>query len=93
MLPVKAAPWVRAQGLPGRLFNEYRYGGYLAWESSKPDAHPLFVDALNAYGPGVLREYLQIRRAGPRARALLDGWEINTCVLPDPSITPLRRGG
>ncbi len=30
--PVRAVAWMKANAPPGRIFNEYAWGGYLAWE-------------------------------------------------------------
>ena len=93
VLPVRAEQWLREKRLPGRLFNEYRYGGYLVWANPEHRGRPLFIDGLNAYGADTFSQYLQIRRASPRAQQLLDRWQVNTCLLPDSTVTPLRQGG
>ena len=91
VVPVAATEWVRWNRLPGRLFNEYRYGGYLAWASR--GGRPAFIDGLNAYEADLFKQYVEIRRAKPQAKALLDRWEVNTCLLPHPQVTPPRPVG
>jgi len=64
--PAKAVQWIEANQPTGRMFNNYNWGGYLAWELR---AYPVFVDGrTDLYDDQFLREYQQ-------AAAGEQGWE------------------
>lgn len=64
--PVKAAQWIDQNLPPGNLFNEYNWGGYLAWRLR---AFPVFVDGrTDLYDDDLLEEYLHTISGE-------DGWE------------------
>lgn len=64
--PVKAAEFVRAQRLPGPLFNDFDWGGYLIW--ALPD-YPVAIDGrTNLYGEQRLHRSLYAWGKG-------EGWE------------------
>ncbi len=65
VFPVEAVEAARAAGLEGRIFNEFRWGGYLvyAWPEQR-----IFIDGMTDFlGNDVFRSYLKVD-------ALEDGW-------------------
>lgn len=61
--PVRAASYVSANQLPGPLFNDYDWGGFLLW--SLPQL-PVSIDGrLNLFGDDVLQRSLNTWRGGP----------------------------
>jgi hypothetical protein len=64
--PAKAVQWIEANQPTGRMFNNYDWGGYLAW---KLRDYPVFVDGrTDLYDDQFLREY-------QRAAGGEQGWE------------------
>jgi hypothetical protein len=67
LAPVKAAEYLKADPVSGKMFNAYNFGGYLIWA-----LHPhqlVYVDGrTDLYDDELLKEYLNTALAG-------DGWE------------------
>jgi hypothetical protein len=62
-----------------RVFNDYEDSSYWQWRLA---GHPpLYIDLLNAYPDDLMTDYLQIARASPRGRRLLDRLRVNLVVL------------
>ena len=55
LYPSAALAFMEANGLGGRVFNTYHWGGYLIWRG-----HPVFIDGrAEVYGDEVLNEYMK----------------------------------
>jgi hypothetical protein len=79
-LPVGAVEWIECTRPQGRMFNRYRWGGYLIWRLWPQ--HPVFIDGrTDLYGDQVLRDYVEIATAGPRAMELLDQYDVTWAVI------------
>ncbi|MFZ3200835.1 MAG: hypothetical protein ACLQMT_11730 [Candidatus Acidiferrales bacterium] len=82
--PVAAIEYLRAHPDDGPLFNEYGWGGYLAW--AHVPARGVFIDGrADIYErAGVLGDYLTITGLEPGAFGLLGKYGIRACLLqPD----------
>jgi hypothetical protein len=67
LAPVKAAEYLKANPVAGKMFNAYNFGGYLIW-ALYPD-QLVYVDGrTDLYDDALLREYLNTALTG-------DGWE------------------
>lgn len=67
LVPVKAAEYLKANPVSGKMFNAYNFGGYLIW-ALYPD-QLVYVDGrTDLYDDELLEEYLNTALAG-------DGWE------------------
>lgn len=67
LVPVKAAEYLKANPVSGKMFNAYNFGGYLIW-ALYPD-QLVYVDGrTDLYDDELLKEYLNTALAG-------DGWE------------------
>ena len=76
VLPVDAAVWLMENRPPGRMFNPYTGGGYLAW-TLWPD-YRVFVDGrTDLYGDEVLNEYITVQLAQSGFREVLEQYGIN----------------
>jgi hypothetical protein len=78
--PVEAVARARAAGLPGPVFNEFAWGGYLlyAWPEQ-----PVFIDGqTDFYGEQLTREYVTIRETGAGWQEALARRGIELMVLP-----------
>jgi len=76
--PVATTRYIADHPKPGRLLNEYGFGGYLIGAGEK-----VFVDGRSDpyERGGVLSDYLHIARLQPGALALLDSYRITDCLL------------
>jgi len=78
--PVGAAEYVRRERPPGKLFNSYNFGAYLAW-ALYPD-YPVYVDGrTDLYDDAFLREYLTVSFARPGYQAVLDRYGVNLVIV------------
>lgn len=67
LYPAQAVDWINANQPQGRLYNTYRWGGYLLWRLY-PE-YQVFIDGrADVYGDGLIAEYLDIYSVQP-------GWE------------------
>ncbi|MBI3298086.1 MAG: hypothetical protein HYZ75_07980 [Elusimicrobia bacterium] len=87
LFPVRAAEFVAADGefRRRRLFNEWGWGGYLAWRLG-PDTR-VFMDGRYLFH-GLLGTVFDAARSPATWRDLLDGWGIEWAMVTDES-----RGG
>ncbi|MEO6965252.1 MAG: hypothetical protein ABI076_05060, partial [Acidobacteriaceae bacterium] len=78
--PVKAVEFIKAHPLPGRMLNDYVYGGYLIWVAPE---YPVFVDGrADVYEwAGVLDEFMRWALLKSDSYILLDKYNINFCLL------------
>jgi len=76
--PVHAVEYLHQHHLPGPLFNNYAFGGYLVWSNEK-----VFVDGRSDpfERGGALADYLFISHARPGALAVLNFYGVQTCLL------------
>jgi len=78
--PVRAVNFLRAHPVPGPMFNNYGYGGYMV--KNFPE-QKVFLDGrgeLYELG-GVFGQYMQIDGLGPAGFPLLKSYGIRLCVL------------
>lgn len=79
--PVRAVEYLRAHPIPGGMFNEDTWGGYLIW-SRGPDPK-VFIDGradIYEYG-GVLADCVRIIQLDPQTFLLLQKYGIKACLL------------
>ena len=90
--PEREAAFLRANGLEGNLFNEFRVGGYLEWVL--PASSKVFLDG--RYGPfnKVGMEYYEAHRTVESFRALLDRYPVEMAIYgyPGGQIRPDPKG-
>jgi hypothetical protein len=79
--PRRAMDYLRAHPVPGPMFNDDFWGGYLIWASRGQQA--VFIDGRSdAYEPsGVLADYLRIIQPAPEALPLLEKYEVRSCLV------------
>jgi hypothetical protein len=77
--PVGAAAWLKQNAPPGRLFNEYAWGGYLIW--AVPE-YPVYVDGrTDLYGDEVIGEWLRVMTAEPGWQELLERDQVRLALI------------
>lgn len=75
--PAAAVAHMREHGIGGRMFNEYRWGGYLIWQG-----YPVFIDGrTEVYGDQVFGDYLTAYDVRPDWEAPLTTYGVNLALL------------
>jgi hypothetical protein len=79
--PVQAVRYLREHPIPGRMFNDYKFGGYLVW--ALVPQHSVFIDGRgDIYEEAwVFSDYSDIVGLKPDAMALLRSYRINFCLI------------
>jgi hypothetical protein len=78
-MPVSAVEYLRTVKPEGRLFNTYNWGGYLLW--ALPE-YPVFIDGrTDLYSDEVINQWLQVMRAEPGWKQVLEDYEINLILV------------
>ena len=84
-LPVEAVQFIRANDLPGPMFNSYNWGGYLIWHLY-PD-YPVFIDGrTDLYDDQFIREYVKVTLAKPGWLEVLNQYRVNFILIESDSI-------
>jgi hypothetical protein len=87
-VPVRAVEYLRQHPVPGPMFNNYNFGGYLVWANQR-----VFVDGrADPYERGgALADYFHITRLESGALAVLRNYGIQSCLLErnEPLVTLL----
>ena len=79
MFPVEAVEWVRENRPPGKMFNDYNWGGYLMWHLRE---YPVFIDGrTDLYGDPILDEYIKILQVGNDFQQLVEKRDIGFFLL------------
>jgi hypothetical protein len=76
--PVKAVEYLKQHTVPGPMFDDYGFGGYLVWSGQK-----VFIDGrseLYEQG-GVLSDYVYIAALKPGTLTILRNYGIKSCLL------------
>jgi tetratricopeptide (TPR) repeat protein len=77
--PHDATDFIKRERLPAPLFNTYAWGGYELWRLY-PE-YRVFIDGrTHVYGREVLQDFLEVTTLGPRWRAVLDKWNVQTLL-------------
>jgi len=80
VFPVDAVKFARATHVSGRLYNDYRWGGYLTlfWPEQR-----VFIDGLaDFYGSRIFSDYLHVAGLKPGWRDVLNRWNIDLALVP-----------
>ena len=89
--PVEAVDYLKDHPIPGRMFNEYGFGGYLVWAMAPK--HKVFIDGRGDIyeQAGVFSDYMDVTQMRPDALAVLQSYRIDSCLVyqTDPLATLL----
>jgi hypothetical protein len=79
--PVGAVNYIRQHSVPGPMFNDYWFGGYLLWALG-PE-HKVFLDGRSELyeAGGVLSDYIHITYLEPGALTLLKDYRVKSCLM------------
>lgn len=90
--PVAATAYLRSHDLPGNLFNEYDWGGYL--EDELFPRYKVFIDSRpDMYGAELTDEYLQVVGTRPGWRAILARYDVRIVLVRKGSSLALTLSG
>src|SRR5208282_3783519 len=79
VFPVKACDFIRANQLPGPLFNTYSWGGFLIWHLPE---YPVAIDGrLNLYGDEINERYFKVTSGSERFETDPDFTRAQTILL------------
>jgi hypothetical protein len=89
--PVAALAAMQQHNLPGPLFNEYGWGGYIIWRYYPQ--RPVYIDGrADVYGDEFLREYVKTANGVKGWRDPLERYGVNTILIkPDGPLASLLR--
>ncbi len=78
--PVSALRFIERTALPGRMLNEYVYGGYLIWAGSE---RKVFIDGRSDVyeWTGVLNDYVQWITLQAEPNLILTKYHVDFCLL------------
>lgn len=89
--PVAAVEFMRREGVPQPVFNEYAWGGYLIWKLY-PDYRVYIDGRADVYGDRFLEEFLKTHDGINNWRAPLDRYQIRTVMIePNAPLASLLR--
>lgn len=79
--PVQAVRFIQDHAVPGRMFNEYFFGGYLVWKTTPK--RKVFIDGRGDIyeRAGVFSDYMDVTDLKPDALAVLQSYRIGSCLL------------
>jgi hypothetical protein len=79
--PIHAVEYLRQNPIPGRMLNEYGWGGYLIWQTA--GGHKVFIDGrADIYDySGVLSDYMDLTHLKPDSLRVLEKYAVRACLL------------
>jgi hypothetical protein len=80
--PIEAVHYLQQHSVPGPMYNDYGYGGYLLWALGPK--HKVFIDGRGDFyeQAGVFSDYISVQDIHPNALAILRSYRINSCFIP-----------
>ena len=85
--PVSALRYLEATPAPGKLFNSYKWGGYLMFHA--PDL-PVFIDGRTDLYRDFLGEYVGAASGGPQWRSIFARHDIGSALIERDSLLAAR---
>jgi hypothetical protein len=77
--PMATLEWIRQNKPAGRIFSEYRWGGYFSFALRD---YPVFVDGrTDLYGDEILNQWIKVVRADPQWLEILDSWDVKMVLV------------
>ena len=80
LYPEKAADFIKEAALPGRMYNEYEWGGYLIWRFFPKQK--VFMDGRTVvYGEGIYKDWLKVSEGRENWQEVLDKYGVNFLII------------
>lgn len=92
--PITAVQYLNSQPLPGKMFNNYGWGGYLIYALKPP--RQVFIDGrADMYGEEIFTEYRKVISLDKNTDSILDKYDVNWVIYPHNSalVRYLLAGG
>ncbi|HET7212130.1 MAG TPA: hypothetical protein VFL79_00960 [Terriglobia bacterium] len=90
--PVSAVQYMQHHPVPGPIYNDYGFGGYILWAMGP--AQKVFIDGRGDFyeRAGVFSDFLSVQDIHPDALAILRTYRVNSCIIQreSPLATLLR---
>lgn len=79
--PVQAVRYMKEHPVPGPMFNNYGFGGYLVW--SMAPQHKVFIDGRGDLyeETGVFADYMKVINIQSDALAVLQAYGVRSCII------------
>ena len=81
IFPVQAVSWIESNSIPGNMFNDFNWGGYLLyrlWPGQR-----VFVDSQSDfYGEAFMRQYSDIMNGAPNWDVYLNQYDVSWIIVP-----------
>ena len=79
--PVQAVRYLQQHPIPGRMFNDYGFGGYMVWALAPQ--RKVFIDSRGDIyeQAGVFAAYMNVTELKPHALAVLQSYRIHSCLM------------
>lgn len=82
--PINAVQYLNSQPLPGKMFNNYGWGGYLIY--ALQPTRQVFIDGrADMYGEDIFTEYRKVISLDKDTESILDKYEVNWVIYPHDS--------
>jgi hypothetical protein len=79
-VPVDGAAYLRDHTLPGNLFNQFEWGGYLIY-ANYPEQR-VFIDGRpDMYGPRIFNDYVTVAELLPGWRDILNRYDVGVILV------------
>jgi hypothetical protein len=88
IIPVKATDFIVREGITGRMFNTYHYGGYLIYRLY-PNQRVFIDGRADMYGDAFIKDALAIYQGGSEWKRRFDRYGIDYVICE--SEAPLRQ--
>lgn len=91
--PVAAVHYLRQHSVPGPMYNDYGFGGYLLWALGP--ARKVFIDGRGDFyeQAGVFADYISVQDIHPDTLAILRTYHVNSCIIQrESALATLLRG-
>lgn len=90
-VPKGAVSYLKAHSMPGRMMNDYAWGGYLIWALAPQ--YKVFIDGrADIYGDEVIEDFVTVWRVQPGWDEVLEKYRIDWMLWPKTStVTQILR--
>lgn len=88
LFPVEAVSWLEHNPQPGRMYNDFLWGGYIVWHLWPGQKD--FIDSQSDLSGEATTEYLTVQNLDQGWRAVLDRYNVQWAIIPTGSPLSLQ---
>lgn len=78
--PFRALEFMQANGVPGRVFNRYEWGGAIVW-AAYPEVRVFIDGRCDLYGDAIFDQYMTVLEGLPGWKDVLARWNVQSLLL------------